>query len=286
MNTAPAIVSFHADRPAGVQGVHPNANLQPSEYMRMLDLLFRSARLSHRSTRCVLLTDTATRVLGLTGHYRRIDGPVDHAALMLSRAEAQLAFVEQDDFAHPIALLDSDILLNGSLSPLFSEDFDVALTWRPLRRMPINGGVILLNNRRPEAARAFFRRFVHLYRSKYATAGSAAWYGDQYALLHCLGATYDELSTQAVIVRKESRVRLLSCDTYNFSPENDLAAIDGGLPKKVVLHFKGPRKRLMQQFWTTFLEPRTTSWPLRNLHAWAARARFRQRLLDARAEQA
>lgn len=271
---APCFVSFHADRPTGSVGVHPNANLATNEYTRMLDLLFQSARLTHPRARCVLLTDAATAARGVQGPFDRWERTVDHGALMRSRAEAQLAFLEQDALDRPIALLDSDILVNGSLAPTFAEDFDVAVTWRPLRKMPINGGVLLLNNHRPERTRAFFRRFVHLYRTKYSGDGNAAWFGDQYALLHAVGASYDELAHQPWIERDDCRIRVLPCETHNFSPEPRLAAVAGGLPDKLVLHFKGQRKRLMQPFWDAFLQPRTVAWPLRKARARAALASF------------
>jgi len=125
----PAFVSFHADRPAGAAGAHPNANLDADSYRRMLDLLFRSVRLTHPDAPCVLLTDAGTRLDGVAGSVQRLDGPVDHAALMLSRTLAQAAFVERSDFARPLVLLDSDILRRPRLTAA-----DHAYGARPSRR--------------------------------------------------------------------------------------------------------------------------------------------------------
>lgn len=268
---APEFVCFHADRPAGGAAVHPNANLASAGYMRMLDLLFRSARLSHPGAPCTLLTEPATQVVGVRGPFHRVDGPVDHGALMLSRSLAQLAHVEASTFARPMVLLDSDILVRGSLLRLFGDDFDVGLTWRPSARMPINGGVLLLHHRRPEATRAFFRRFVGLYRERHASGRNAAWYGDQLALADCLGLSPQQVGEHDLVERDGCRIRLLPCDVYNFSPENTLAAIAGGLPDKVLLHFKGQRKRLMDPYWTTFLEPRESLLPWVRWRGWRAR---------------
>jgi hypothetical protein len=278
---APEFVSFHADRPAGAHGAHPNANLQSRLYMRMLDLLFRSARLTHPGARCTLLTTPDTRVRGVAGPLRRVDVPVDHGALMLSRSRAQLACVERSDFARPLVLLDSDILLRGSLQGLFAEDFDVGLTWRADKAMPVNGGLLLLHNRRPDAGRAFFERFLRVYHERYAADANAAWYGDQLALRDLVGLTHREIAEHALIERDGCRIRLLPCDVYNFSPDNTLAAIVDGLPDKLVLHFKGQRKRLMEPFWRCFLEPQASWWP------WAKRRarELRERRHDeARAE--
>jgi hypothetical protein len=258
---APEFVSFHADRPAGAHGPHPNANLQSQGYMRMLDLLFRSARLFHPGARCTLLTSADTRVRGVAGPLRRVDVPVDHAALMLSRSRAQLTCVERSDFARPLVLLDSDILLRGSLQGLFAEDFDVALTWRANKAMPVNGGMLVLHNRRPDVSRAFCQRFLRVYGERYAADANAAWYGDQLALRDVVGLSWREFGEHTLVERDGCRIRLLPCEVWNFSPDNTLAAIVDGLPDKLVLHFKGQRKRLMEPFWRCFLEPQASWWP-------------------------
>lgn len=270
----PAFVSFHADRPAGIAGAHPNANLDTAGYRRMLDLLFRSVRLTHPQAACVLLTDSSTRMQGIRGGVQRIEGPVDHAALMLSRSRAQAEFVARSDFRRPLVLLDSDILLNGSLRPLFDEDFDVGVTWRPIKNMPLNGGLLVLHNRRPEVAKAFFARFLRTYVERFAGDGNGAWYGDQLALQECVGLSRQQLAQQTQVEKDGCRIRLLPCDTYNFSPENRLDAIADGLPDKLVLHFKGQRKRLMQPFWETFLAPRQHGWWFPNHRARKARERL------------
>ncbi len=235
--------------------------------MRMLDQLFRSARMFHRGARCTLLTTKATHVHGVGGPVRRLDLPVDHSRLMLSRSLAQLACVEASDFARPLVLLDSDILLRGSMQPLFAEDFDVALTWRINKTMPINGGLIVLHNRRPEVGKAFYRRFLDAYRQRHATGDNAGWYGDQLALQELVGIPYREIHKHTLVERDGCRIRLLPCEVWNFSPDNQLAAIADGLPDKLVLHFKGQRKRLMEPFWSTFLEPDTRWLPWRRRRA-------------------
>ncbi|MBL8752514.1 MAG: hypothetical protein JNK15_04360 [Planctomycetes bacterium] len=264
---APEFVSFHADRPAGAGTAHPHTTLQSLGYMRMLDMLFRSARLFHRGARCTLLTTRDTHVTGIRVPFRRLDQPVDHGRLMLSRSLAQLACVEANDFARPLVLLDSDILMNGSLQPLFAEDFDVALTWRFNKTMPINGGLIVLHNHRPDVARAFYRRFLQCYQERHAVGDNAGWYGDQLALQELVGLDWKQAAAQPRIERDGVRIRLLPCDTWNFSPDNQLAAIGNGLPDKLVLHFKGQRKRLMEPFWDAFLAPRTHWLPWRRRRA-------------------
>jgi hypothetical protein len=276
---APEFAVFHAARPPGADGPHPNANLDADGYLRMLDLLFRSARLFHRGASCTLLTDSATQVHGVRGPWRRVEVPVDHGALMLSRAQAQLQWVEQwveqRDAVRPLVLLDSDILLAAPLHELFASDFDVALTWRANAEMPINGGLLLLNDRRPEVARRFFRRFVAVYRERYAGA-DASWYGDQLALRDCVGVPQAQMAQQATVDVEGCRVRLLPCASHNFSPHNSFAAIANGLPGVQVLHFKGQRKRLMRPYWDAFLRPRESRLPWAALLGRRARRRLQE----------
>ncbi len=277
----PAFVSFHADNPRGVGQAHPNTNLDTAAYRRMLDLLFRSVRLAHAAPECVLLTDRPTRMDGVRGPLRRVDGDVDHARLMLSRTEAQATFVDRHDFARPLVLLDSDILLNGSLRPLFDEDFDVAVTWRPIKDMPLNGGLLVLHNRRPAVSKSFFAKFARTYRERFASGGNAAWYGDQLALQECVGLDRHQLAKQTVVERDGCRIRLLPCEQYNFSPDNRLDAIADGLPDKLVVHFKGARKSLMQPFWDAFLAPRLHRWWFPATRARRARERLQASIAAA-----
>ncbi len=246
-------VTFHANRPRGEESVHPNTKLVKKRYMQMIDLMFRSARLFHLEASCTLLTDNSSRINAVTGPYQMLYMPIDYSMLMLSRAEAQLKYIEKADFLQPMVLIDSDILINGCLKPLLHEDFDVALTWRKSASMPINGGVIILNNKRPEVSIDFFRRFVAIYREQYAE--QASWYGDQLVLRDMVGLNHRQMSKSRLVTVDGCKILLLPCDTYNFSPADQLNAISTGLPDKLILHFKGRRKRWMELFWNSYLLP-------------------------------
>jgi len=274
----PEFVTFHSDRPSGIPGVHPNANLLAREYMGMVDMLCRSARLFHPAAPCTLLTDANTDASGLRGGVKRVDNPIDHASLMLSRTQAQADYVRASSFKRPMAIVDSDMLINHTLSPVFKQDFDVALTWRADERMPINGGLILLNNRRPEKARAFFERFAGLYRECYAQ--DAAWYGDQLALRDLVGLPNEAYGQQSIVEAGGVKILLLPCETHNFSPRNRFAAILTPLREKVILHFKGERKRLMRPFWDVHLKPRENLLGRVSLAWLRARLELRNRVLS------
>jgi hypothetical protein len=248
--------TFHADVGAGnsKEGPHPNANLQNLRYVRNIELLFKSVSVFHPESKLRMLTSSKTDLSALKMSYQRVDSEIDPEALMLSRSLAQQDLVNRDDFSLPIVLIDSDILMNGNLEPVFAHDFDVALTWRASVNMPINGGLLILNNRRPEMARKFFNDFVAIYREKYMDG--AGWYGDQLALRDVCGVNYREMRRRKLIEINGYKILFLPCDIYNFSPEDRFSAVITPILEAVVLHFKGNRKRFMQAYWEAHLQVR------------------------------
>jgi hypothetical protein len=262
-------VSFHVALSPD-RTVHPNQTVAHKEYLAMLDMMFASASLFHPGARRVVITDTQTSFEGMSSQPDAIARfPMDSQRLMMERAKAQQSYVQQSRFDRPILLLDSDILINGTLAHLFEQDFDVAVTWRASKNMPVNGGLLILNNRRPDVAKAFFERYVRTYQEQYAE--QAAWYGDQLALRDCVGLTVKQYRKYRIHEVDGCRILLLPCDIYNSSPDNSFGEIDRPREEKLVLHFKGERKRLMGPFWRAWLHPRCSSNPLVRLRGWRER---------------
>ena len=266
-------LTFHVDLGASATA-HPNQTLQHQAYISMIDMMFSSAQLFHPAIKRTILTDRRTDLAGLTTPARRIDSMMDYKQLMLERTELQLRYVLASEFTVPLVLLDSDVLINRSLTELMQRDFDVALTWRDNPVMPINGGVFILNNQRPERSKAFFENFAKIYREKYAD--KAEWFGDQLALRDCINLSHKEMEGLDVIDVNGSRVLLLPSDIYNFSPENQFKAIAKRLEDKVILHFKGERKRLMPIFWKAWLKPRQSCSPWTKFEGWKTRRWLRR----------
>jgi hypothetical protein len=144
---------------------------------------------------------------------------------------------------------------------VFEQDFDVAVSWRKSSHMPINGGLLILNNRRPEKARKFFDDYVTVYREKYID--SACWYGDQLALRDVCGVTHHEMGDRNLIEVNGYKILFLPCNRYNFSPEESYTAILKPISDSVILHFKGSRKRFMEPYWLAHLQLRQRSSLLR-----------------------
>jgi hypothetical protein len=176
-----------------------------------------------------------------------------------------------------LVLLDSDILVNGPLAPLLEQDFDVALTWRDNPEMPINGGFMVLQSRRPEDVRRFFRRYVQLYRARHAA--SSDWYGDQFALRDLLALPTDAFGRVDVVDVEGCRVRLLPCARYNFSPRNRTRAVLRPLHGPTVLHFNGSRKRLMLLYSNAHLSGRSAPREIARYYLKRQTHRLGQRLL-------
>jgi hypothetical protein len=261
-------VTFHAWLPPEDTG-HPNQSLAFAEQLLLIRLMSQSVRIWYPKSSITLLTNARTAGWRLPWHCKRVISDVTPGELMLERALAQERYLLASDMSAPMVLLDSDILLNGPLRNVFERPFDVALTWRPHHEMPINGGMIILNNERPEVAKAFFSRYVSVYRQKYTE--QSKWFGDQFALRDCVGLRAEDMSEYQTVERDGCRLLLLPCSSYNFSPHNRYRAICSRLPEKAVLHFKGQRKRLMVPFWRAWLHPVHSQSPWVKFVGWRER---------------
>ena len=216
-------------------------------YVRMIDMMFDSAARYHPDMEPVVLTSPCTDLSELRRTVQRKDGPAAPESIMLDRTLAQLRHLEDCAFDGPIVMLDSDILVFGSLARLFREDFDVAVTWRDNPTMPVNNGVLLLNDRHPAAVRRFFRRYADIYRRSYSR--QADWYGDQLAMAELIGLPAREYASRRTVDVEGCRVRLLPCSTYNARPKAKLLHVLFPGVRRRILHFKADKKRLMRDYW-------------------------------------
>jgi hypothetical protein len=225
-----------------------------NDYLALLDILFRSSELQNAAAQSAVLTDVATDMASLENRVTVIRAPVDPDRVMFSRMLSQIDYLDRRAATDDVAFVDSDMIINASLATVFAEDFDIALSYRNNPEMPINGGVIFVKGGRAAAAARLLRRVCQSYADKFFA--QAHWWGDQRALIDVIGhdrfarRTSDRLTVDGV------KVRLLPCERYNFSPENELRAIARPLRDKVILHFKGERKRLMPLYWQAHLANR------------------------------
>jgi hypothetical protein len=254
-------VTFHIDcnKKAANQIAQENILLDSRDaYMDMIEILFRSAAIFHPDCRKVVISDRDTNLAALSDDIEIHRLELDREAVMLSRLKGQIDYVNHHDFASDVVLLDSDILINGDLEPLFQRAFHVGLTYRELDEMPFNGGVILVSKQNQQAAIAFLEKVYQIYQQEYAK--HSTWWGDQYALIDAVGGLQRFSQRQRDVLDVEnSQVLFVPCDNYNFSPENRFRSLFAISPDQKILHFKGYRKRLMELYWQSFLQPRELS---------------------------
>jgi hypothetical protein len=138
-----------------------------------------------------------------------------------------------------VLVLDTDVIVQADLRPVFWKPFDVALTRRegPIldpqgidvaKLMPFNCGVMFSRRRK------FFHECAELMEHMPPEIGG--WYGDQLAVKH-FAPRYETL--------------VLECDVYNYTPST--AAEDVSSRKAV--HYKGKRKQWMVDKWQSQTTP-------------------------------
>jgi hypothetical protein len=190
-------------------------------------LMVASVRAAMPGAEIVQMTDAATAAVpGVDGVIRH---DWDGKKLMIFRL-AHLAAFERP----ACVILDTDVVVQHSLAPVFGQAFDVALTVRhePVRNldktrdlapeMPYNTGVMF--SREP----AFWRAAVEHCRA--LPEKNHDWWGDQ-------------LSVKHVADTGRFRVIELPCDVYNYSPRTE----DEDVRDRHAVHYKGARKVWMKQ---------------------------------------
>jgi hypothetical protein len=135
-------------------------------------------RIYSAEARVVLLTD---EMLDFRRYEELVDEiharPTTRQELLLDRARAYQEFVESHDWRTPVAFLDYDVLLLRRLDEVFAFEEDIFLTRRKyFASMPINGGVLMLNNRRPNQCKSFYSAVLREYTQ--LPVDQLNWWGD------------------------------------------------------------------------------------------------------------
>jgi len=244
---------YHVDLPADARIDYIDAKLSPGEF-DYLDIVARfvaRVRAHCRQAMIYLVTSPGARYRELAApDVSVVELPADPAQPMYERACALLAYAESRAFSRDTVFLDSDAFVNRSLEPVFSLGFDVALTYREgPRLMPVNEGAMFLAASRPEAVRAFLRRRTQIYDLLLDDPFVTRYYGDVrrwrggQLSLNALAYPLFPCSPYRAWEAAGARVRLLPCDTYNFTAgEGEAPSSLDRLDERHVVHFKGQRK--------------------------------------------
>lgn len=282
--------TFYIDSAKSAQETIAKENIlleNRNQYFQMIDMLFRSAAIYHPDCKKVILTDKNTDLGQLASDVivHRVEMNPD--AVMLGRLIAQLDYTQNEDARSDIVFLDSDMLINSSLEPLFEEDFQVALTYRIHDEMPINGGVIFVSKAQKPQATEFLTDVLKIYREKYAA--HSAWWGDQYALHDAVGADLraqvSDSEPLQCLNANGLKTLLVPCSIYNFSPEIEFGEISSRLAQPAIIHFKGYRKKLIPYYWNAYLAPHERSGPGGAIASLKGKSALQFRVLEERARR-
>ncbi len=168
---------------------------------------------------------------------------------MFERVVTMAAYVSSLAFNAPTVFLDSDAFLIRPMSNIFANNFDVAVTYRANPgMMPINEGVIYVNDRDPNAVIRFFRRYLATYLrlenmpDVIADYGNIRrWRGGQLSINGVSGAQ-SRYARSIRITHDAIRLAYLPCSQFNLSDISEQEITRALIDRCAVLHLKGNRK--------------------------------------------
>lgn len=201
-----------------------------TRYLELIDLAFKSAKQHGYNT--ILVGDI---VDGDDFYNPDIE---DGVYLMNWILRAQLSYIESELFDCNSVFFSPDALICRPLDDIFDLSFDLALTHRKNKKWPINNGVIYMKPKNKEKIANYWKQAIALCAAYPVDAQK--WYGDQQSLGDLVESNkHSELGLN---------LRLLPCEKYNCSPRN--GAFEAGLLNRAhIIHLKGKRKNLMEQYW-------------------------------------
>lgn len=272
------IILFYVQAPKATHASAPKKNTLG--IVEQIQLLHKSAQQNNPDFSFTILTTLETPLAGLDFAYERVNCNIDPGALMRERNRVQLQYMEAQ--AHqqiPFILLDTDILLNIDPTTLFVEPYDIGLTWRANDDMPINGGVVLVSNRNPEASKAFYRC---LYTNQINDPMELAhWFGEQRSMAKIVGLTPKQLAQTTALTKDGVNYRLFPCATHNHTPRYLEVFGRKQILAPCIFHFKGSTARFMAQFWRYHLDTNSGQIPFRVLRLLVERIKLRyQRVME------
>jgi hypothetical protein len=246
------VVLFHADLERAPSGVHEEG----IDYKAVLAQSFESARLRAPRARRILLTDEKTAVAAAIPVDGVLRFAIDTSRLMFERMRVQELYLRGRGAARASFLMDSDVVVNADPARVFSETFDVGLTWRPkLPDSPFNGGLIMAAE--GDGARRFLQKTLACYETIAAGSPIAkmkprdlrVWWGDQLAIAIVVGLRAFAERGDAVAGEVDGiRVRYFPGSDYNFVMEPGVTYAREELRRKFFIHFKGNRKAMQSAY--------------------------------------
>jgi len=181
---------------------------------------------------------------------------IDTDKLMYERVLCMASFVNSKLFQNPTCFVDTDAFVKIDLINLFEYSFDIALTHRDDgSKMPINEGVLFVNNQNKERIKLFFDEYTRNYRiiskskavKKYYGMNLDLWRGGQLSLNMIAYNNGSKFRDYELIKKKNFTLMMLPVYYYNFTPINNKNYTLKFLKLKKVLHFKGNLKKYLDK---------------------------------------
>jgi hypothetical protein len=229
------------------QGIIPRAEY---ELLKLFVLNFKE---NYPEALIIILTDSKSAkylkdIVGCTIE----EHDIDPAKLLLCRTKIYLNLVKRN-VGKRLLLVDYDIFPFIKID--WPSDIDLAYTIREkAKRQPINGGVILVNS--SEKSVKYFEDLVSSFEN--LSNDDHRWWGDQIAVWSLISSSKRE---DDIIYYKDLKIKIFDSELYNWTPHDMqveekvlednffLTLTDTAEYKnKVFVHFKGPRKHLMNQY--------------------------------------
>lgn len=225
-------------------------------YQNFINLLFASISIFHHDCKKIVLSDHQSKLTSLNSDIDIYRQEIDPGQLMLERLRSQINFLKADQKDTDFIFVDSDMLVNANLEPVFDSNFSIAFTYTDfinLKDMPINGGLFFVSKDKIPSAITFLEKVFSIYQGKYNDF--SAWWGDQYAIYEAIGHERFIARNSNDLTVDGTIIRLLSCERYNYTPANDISFLRSELEDKAVIHFNGNRKRFINLYWHQYLYP-------------------------------
>jgi len=260
----PIVVVFLASSDARRSQVGPDA-------ATLLPLMCNSLARHHPDARLVVLTDGRVHVPPLALPCEIALCPIADGPLMFERMKAWAAMLEEaPPNDRPYAFIDCDVLFMQPMTPPLSGSWDIAMTFKGQRMI---GGFALVAPGRTKRAAQFLREALHAYEAKHLR--SARFNGDEAALDDVVSLTDDRRPYETVPCGGVGLL-LLPRVVFNYKPRAGWGVLRRPPGHTCLVHFIGPRKRLMPLFHRLHVE-RPGPW-------WAFPSRAALRMLPQSAQ--
>lgn len=225
------------------------------EYLQLAHRSFEAAARKAPAARRILLTDDTTKVPDNFNAHEIVRDKVNLAFPMYERMRMQTEHLKNRPRGSATVFMDVDIVPNADPLNIFSQDFDVGVTWRDFPPdAPINGGLIFAApGAKPQK---FFAEALRCYEKLARDPvlkplwphDLRRWWGDQYAWIAMIGYRNFAKHVSSATRIDETIVRFLPCADYNFTPEPNIGYSSQFLSSRYFLHFKGNRKPMLDWY--------------------------------------